>query len=950
MDEDFTLQLLHASDQEAGVPALVDIIGFSAVMNALEDDYDNTIKLTSGDIYISSPLFNASGDIYDNASTGEPAGLPGVADILIQNALGWDAATVGNHEFSSADTGFLNLVAPNPNIVNGVNGGVGIGEDGYPGTSFPYLATNLDYSEAVLPEGVEVVEGAEAPRGNSLSSSTIVDVNGESIGVIGVVTPHLSAIANIGNINITSGDNITTSTPFEEQVDAVIEGVRQEVELLEAQGVNKIILGTHLQQFEIEEMLAQRLVDENVPVDIVIGGGSHRLMANADFPIREDETQVPPQQLQPYPLRLTNGDNAIYVINTAANYRYISRLVANFDEDGVITSIDSADSQAYATDTAGVNRLYDDTVTDFRTVRAKADPEIVAIVEGLANFVNEQDGNIFGQTDFFLNGIRGDVRTQETNLGNITNDAQIHYGQQYLNEYGDDFLEGIDTIQISFRNGGGIRDSIGVSILEDEVGELIQLPPPANPAVDKEEGDVSQLDISNALRFDSDLVAGTVTAAGIYELAEHMVSAIPTINGLFGQIGGFKFSYDPTAQPRTTEIPGERIQNLASINEAGENIETIVENGELVGDPDRTFGVITSSFLANGGDSYPEVVTNQVRLDAFPKPDSLDQAELNSGAEQDALAEYLGAFYNRENGQAPFPDEDTPEAEDERIQNLSVRDDTILNPTPVEGRLVKADFNNDDISDLVWRNFSNGSNGYWYMNNATDGGSFGPSSTTAIASEDNLNWAISGTADFNRNGTEDILWRNFSNGNVGVWLMNNTNRGAIRNLERETNTEWYIGGTRDANGDTVPDLYWRNSATGANGLWYLNEDLGTIAKVSIPTEDNLDWQLVAVDDMNEDDVPDILWRNRTSGQNGIWLMGGEQGQEVTEIVTIEAELNAEWNIRGTGDYNGDGFADIVWRNLANGNNGVWLYDGELSRRAIVSFTTETNSDWQIVHR
>ncbi|ELR98548.1 VCBS repeat-containing protein [Gloeocapsa sp. PCC 73106] len=269
---------------------------------------------------------------------------------------------------------------------------------------------------------------------------------------------------------------------------------------------------------------------------------------------------------------------------------------------------------------------------------------------------------------------------------------------------------------------------------------------------------------------------------------------------------------------------------------------------------------------------------------------------------------------------------------------------------PAERSPLKADFNLDGISDLVWRNFSNGSNGYWYMDSVQEGGSFGPSSTTAIAGEDNLNWAISGTADFNGNGTEDILWRNFNNGRVGVWLMNNTTRGAIRNLDRETNTDWYIGGTGDANGDTVPDLYWRNAATGSNGLWYLNEDLGTIARVSIAGESNLDWELVAVDDMNEDNVPDIIWRNRASGENGIWLMGGEVGQEVTQVVAIDSELNAEWNIRGTGDYNGDGFADIVWRNLANGNNGVWLYDGELNRLATVSFTTETNTDWQIVHR
>ncbi|WP_293150608.1 hypothetical protein [Okeania sp. SIO2C9] len=40
--EPIQLQILHAADQEAGIPAIEDAVNFSAVMNALEDDFDNT--------------------------------------------------------------------------------------------------------------------------------------------------------------------------------------------------------------------------------------------------------------------------------------------------------------------------------------------------------------------------------------------------------------------------------------------------------------------------------------------------------------------------------------------------------------------------------------------------------------------------------------------------------------------------------------------------------------------------------------------------------------------------------------------------------------------------------------------------------------------------------------------------------------------------------------------
>ena len=61
----FKLQILHASDQEAGVPALQDAIGLSAVMNKLDGRYENSLKLTSGDLFIAGPFFDASRDLYD---------------------------------------------------------------------------------------------------------------------------------------------------------------------------------------------------------------------------------------------------------------------------------------------------------------------------------------------------------------------------------------------------------------------------------------------------------------------------------------------------------------------------------------------------------------------------------------------------------------------------------------------------------------------------------------------------------------------------------------------------------------------------------------------------------------------------------------------------------------------------------------------------------------------
>ncbi|WP_204276844.1 5'-nucleotidase C-terminal domain-containing protein, partial [Escherichia coli] len=69
---------------------------------------------------------------------------------------------------------------------------------------------------------------------------------------------------------------------------------------------------------------------------------------------------------------------------------------------------------------------------------------------GVADIIRQQDGNILGRTSVYLEGRRGEVRTEETNLGDLTADANLWYARQFDS-----------TVTVSIKNGGGIRDSIG---------------------------------------------------------------------------------------------------------------------------------------------------------------------------------------------------------------------------------------------------------------------------------------------------------------------------------------------------------------------------------------------------------------------------------------------------------------------------------------------------------
>jgi hypothetical protein len=100
---------------------------------------------------------------------------------------------------------------------------------------------------------------------------------------------------------------------------------------------------------------------------------------------------------------------------------------------------------------------------------------------------------------------------------------------------------------------------------------------------------------------------------------------------------------------------------------------------------------------------------------------------------------------------------------------------------------------------------------------------------------------------------------------------------------------------------------------------------GAIASaVAVNAMTDLTWTLAGTDDFDGDGKADILWRNTTSGQNTVWLMNGAAVRSSSSIWAV-ADLN--WSVAGTGDFNGDGKADILWRNASTGQDAIWFMNG-----------------------
>src|SRR6266480_1905741 len=128
----------------------------------------------------------------------------------------------------------------------------------------------------------------------------------------------------------------------------------------------------------------------------------------------------------------------------------------------------------------------------------------------------------------------------------------------------------------------------------------------------------------------------------------------------------------------------------------------------------------------------------------------------------------------------------------------------------------------------------------------------------------------------------------------------------------------------DFDGDCKADILWRNALTGENYIWLMN-GLTIASQGSINVVDPTSgWQVQGIGDFDGDGRADILWRNLSTGENYIYLMNG---WTIAAQGLVNAVSDQAWQGKGIGDFDGDGRADILWRNSSTGENYIWLMNG-----------------------
>lgn len=641
--DEFTIQLLHFGDADGNDASILENMeNFSSLVNAFQNDPVhglNTLLVSSGDNIKPGPRFHAAKENVVKKITG--SNEPGHGDIAIFNAMGVQASGIGIQDFASGVGDLQDAILA----------------DGASTAHFPHLAMNIDFSKE---KGFEVGKDGEFIQNldGKVLGYAVALINNERIGLIGVTDPYLKKLVNIGKLTVQPTD----PADIEKLAKIIQEGVNK----LESEGINKIVLLARIQLDRVKN-LSKYLRGIDIIVAAGADGRSSMGDLNDDLFQSVHATDKSFSENYPFNGHDTNG-NPLIIVSVDGDYKYLGRLVVSFDSDGYIQleSVDPNVSGAYAS-----------TKNVVRKSGGSANPRVVEIRDAIKSIIEKHYGYILGYSNVYLDGRRFKIRTEETNLGNLISDSMLWYAGQLTSE----------NVQIALQNSGGIRTDIGTSKYLENSSKPVLQPPYAYKGSKILDGGITEGHIRATLTYDNGLVVFTVTASELKDLLESGVaeSAPGVTSGRFPQVAGISFSFDTDKNPRSEFGNGERVQTLEILSRNGDVQDTLVKDGNLIGDPERRFRLVTLNYLANGGDYYPFLeLSNPERLNLyegrgygdeadFPNAELTNDPGLNSefsytGGQQDALAEYLLVFHDHPD--LAFSEEETPPKKDQRILKI----------------------------------------------------------------------------------------------------------------------------------------------------------------------------------------------------------------------------------------------------------------------------------------
>ena len=565
------LWLLHTSDNEAALlgstpyPAIdasgggseaIGVGGIARMASAMDAVRARaqligvpTLSVAAGDTFLPAPELKIQVEEQN-------------AVAYSNNLLGYAASALGNHEMDFGDEFFADYLKQ---------------------SSFPYLTSTVHASAGPLSTR-QVSEADLQATGawsdalaGKLSPRTKVCIgqrqekgcDGWVVGLVGATTPMLRTVSK-------PSDDLKIVDTIEE----VLAKVQEQVALLKADGVDAIVLLSHLQDVRLEQKLVSLGLTD---VDVIIAGGGDNLMANPGHRLLPQEhvdafCESADRSCYPKVLR-TNDGHPVLLVSGEGQLHYLGLLGLAFDAEGHLTGYQRAITRPWPVDDKML-----------KTWNATPQPAASQLESQLRAELATKN-SAFANSAFFLEGRREAVRNRETNLGNLSADSMVHVAQRFPPRPN-------EVAEFAMRNGGGIRAGIGA--IDPKTLEL-------------EGGPISQLDLESSLRFDGNMVVVTTTHRALKDTLEASLRGAGTGRGHFPQVSEQVYLEYTTQAPEQVqkvekgrviglECAGKRVRTLRIVSKR-QGFISVVEDGELV-TPDAKISYATLGYLAKGGDGW----------------------------------------------------------------------------------------------------------------------------------------------------------------------------------------------------------------------------------------------------------------------------------------------------------------------------------------------------------
>lgn len=328
----------------------------------------------------------------------------------------------------------------------------------------------------------------EESEEKAFDGSIMLEVGGLKIGVLGLATPETKVKSSPIN---------TEGLEFTDEVEAT----KAEVEALREDGAQAIVLLSHLGLDDESEITTKTVLDAVEGIDVAIDGHSHHTF---------EEGEV---------------YNDTLITMTGYHLENVGLITLTFIDDQLAETkaelISFMEAAQYGQDSDLLE-------------------SIAAIEEENKRFTEVE----VGESATVLDGEREDVRTKETNLGNLITDAML-------------WATNADVV---ITNGGGFRASV-------------------------DEGMITMGELLDVLPFGNMVTVIEVTGADILAALEYGVDAYPAPAGKFPHVANIKY----TIYMKDDETAGIE--------------EGVTIGGEPI-DPEATYKLATNDFMAIGGDGY----------------------------------------------------------------------------------------------------------------------------------------------------------------------------------------------------------------------------------------------------------------------------------------------------------------------------------------------------------